>query len=253
MERTQFEEYLVNIIDMAHAKNNYLTLDEVDNHFKELSLTKEQLSSVYIYLESNDITIEGHEKNDMDGNVIAEDMSKLDSDAQSYLEMYLADIESISNNINIDEAQLISGVINKDEGAISTFIESKLLYVVDIAKGYVNRGVIISDLIQEGNLGLIDSVNNYEQQEISLNEWITNGIRQAIENAIDEQYEDTSAAKIMANKANELDDAARELAVVLGREANETELAEHMNISVDEVKNIMKISLDAISVEKPSQ
>ena len=135
------------------------------------------------------------------------------------------------------------------EDVQNELIESMLADVALAAKNYTGHGVLLGDLIQEGNMGLIEAVfelgdKEPEEAEIFLRE----AAESAMKKAVSEQMNTDSVGEQMARKANRLDEAARFLAEDLGREATAGELADHLKMTEEEVKEIMKMSLDAISV-----
>ena len=112
----------------------------------------------------------------------------------------------------------------------------------------------MGDLIQEGNIGLLMGVNDYELSTgITFHEFISDAIRKAIEDALVEDSRETISAKKVASRANELSELATEMAKELEREATPSELAERMGITEEQVRQIMKISLDAVTVEEPTR
>ena len=135
------------------------------------------------------------------------------------------------------------------EDVQNDLIESMLADVALDARNYTGHGVLLGDLIQEGNMGLIEAVFELGDREPKEAEkFLREAAESAMKKAVSEQMNTDSVGEQMARKANRLDEAARFLAEDLGREATAGELADHLKMTEEEVKEIMKMSLDAISV-----
>ena len=135
------------------------------------------------------------------------------------------------------------------EDVQNELIESMLADVALDARNYTGHGVLLGDLIQEGNMVLIEAVFELGDREPKEAEkFLREAAESAMKKAVSEQMNTDSVGEQMARKANRLDEAARFLAEDLGREATAGELADHLKMTEEEVKEIMKMSLDAISV-----
>lgn len=262
-----FREMLTEIGELAQAKNNKLTVDEIKGYFKEISLSDKQMELVYSYLEANKIEIEGHKKNDnmkmfevkeeaKEQEIVESDEAPSqqiqDSDANRYLEMYLEELDILPVVSEKDKIALLNQAISGDSLAKSKMIEIYLKEVVEIAKNYVGKGILISDLIQEGNIGLMLAMDKIaDVREVGeVDEVLREGIVSAIENVIEENEFIHIAKKQIVSKVNFLNEGVNNLEEELGRTVSIEELAKYMEMSEEEVRDIIRVSDDEIKVKE---
>lgn len=166
--------------------------------------------------------------------------------------MYLREIGKIPLLSFDEELELAKRVINGDEEAKQKLAESNLRLVVSIAKKYVGRGMLFLDLIQEGNMGLIKAVEKFDYTKgYKFSTYATWWIRQAITRAIADQARTIRVPVHMVETINKLARVQRQLTQELNREPTEEEIAKKLNITVDKVREVYKISQDPVSLETP--
>jgi len=166
--------------------------------------------------------------------------------------MYLKEIGKVPLLSADQEIDLAKRIEEGDEQAKKELSEANLRLVVSIAKRYVGRGMLFLDLIQEGNLGLIKAVEKFDYRKgFKFSTYATWWIRQAITRAIADQARTIRIPVHMVETINKLTRVSRQLLQELGREPSDVEIADEMGITVERVREIMKISQEPVSLETP--
>lgn len=166
--------------------------------------------------------------------------------------MYLKEIGRVPLLSADDEVELAKRIENGDEEAKRRLAEANLRLVVSIAKRYVGRGMLFLDLIQEGNMGLIKAVEKFDHKKgYKFSTYATWWIRQAITRAIADQARTIRIPVHMVETINKLIRVSRQLLQELGREPSPEEIAAEMELSVEKVREIMKIAQEPVSLETP--
>ena len=189
------------------------------------------------------------EYGDEDGdNAIAQDGLIIDDPVK----MYLKEIGKVDLLSTEQELELAEKMANGDERAKQKLVESNLRLVVSIAKRYVGRGMFFLDLIQEGNLGLMKAVEKFDYTKgYKFSTYATWWIRQAITRAIADQARTIRIPVHMVETINKVLRVSRQLLQELGHEASTEEIAAKMNMSVEKVRDIMKLAQEPVSLETP--
>ncbi|MBO4950089.1 MAG: RNA polymerase sigma factor RpoD [Clostridia bacterium] len=168
------------------------------------------------------------------------------------VKMYLKEIGKVDLLNTEQELELAEKMANGDERAKQKLVESNLRLVVSIAKRYVGRGMFFLDLIQEGNLGLMKAVEKFDYTKgYKFSTYATWWIRQAITRAIADQARTIRIPVHMVETINKVLRVSRQLLQELGREATTEEIAAKMNMSVEKVRDIMKLAQEPVSLETP--
>lgn len=166
--------------------------------------------------------------------------------------MYLKEIGRVPLLSADEEIKLAKRMEDGDLEAQKRLAEANLRLVVSIAKRYVGRGMLFLDLIQEGNLGLIKAVEKFDYNKgYKFSTYATWWIRQAITRAIADQARTIRIPVHMVETINKLIRVSRQLLQSLGREPSPEEIAKEMDVSVDRVREIMKIAQEPVSLETP--
>ena len=270
-ETVNQEEFMRKIGDLIAAgkqKKGVLEESEIRAEFKNLKLTDDQYELIVRVLEKNDIDVlQVVEEDDTDvpedelgmiednGDEESDlmDLSIPDSiNIEDPVRMYLKEIGKVPLLTAEEEIELAKRMENGDEEAKKRLAEANLRLVVSIAKRYVGRGMLFLDLIQEGNLGLIKAVEKFDYNKgFKFSTYATWWIRQAITRAIADQARTIRIPVHMVETINKLVRVSRQLLQELGREPTPEEIAERMEIPVERVREILKISQEPVSLETP--
>lgn len=251
-KKLEFGNLLSELVEIAAGNGNIIDKNTVDNHFASLELESPMFTYIYEYLNSQKISVIGIDSND-DENDILGVPDKLDTPPleDAFIQMYYDDLNNITPLDNVSEQNLLSDYLTGNVENSKKLIETNMHLVIDIIKDYQGRGVTHGDLIQEGNLGLMEGVFTFNSQDDStldnFKQYIRASIYNAIENAINEHISSSRIDDHLAERSNMLDDASRDLAKTLEREPTLEELAKFTSLSENEIHNIMKYSLDALN------
>ena len=231
-ENTQarLDEKLKEVLALAKKKKNVLDYQQVVDSFAELSLEDDQLDKIVEYLEHNGVDVlRITDDDEPDEEMLLAEEEEVDVEnidlsvpdgvsIEDPVRMYLKEIGKVPLLSAEEEIELAKKMEEGDEEAKKKLAEANLRLVVSIAKRYVGRGMLFLDLIQEGNLGLIKAIR------IPVH---------------------------MVETINKLIRVSRQLLQELGREPTPEEIAKEMNMPVDRVREILKISQEPVSLETP--
>ena len=189
--------------------------------------------------------------------VTEEEIMDTDAMADSFstddpVRMYLKEIGKVALLTPEEEIDLAKRMAEGDEEAKRRMAEANLRLVVSIAKRYVGRGMLVLDLIQEGNLGLIKAVEKFDYTKgYKFSTYATWWIRQAITRAIADQARTIRIPVHMVETINKVIRVSRQLLQELGHDPSAEEIAAEMNMPVDKVRDILKIAQEPVSLETP--
>ena len=271
MNMGKFSEKLVGLLELAKKKKNVLEYQEISDYFKDQPLDAEQMDKIFDFLEASGVDVLRITENSADDLMLDDDMDidGLDDEEEVELDkidlsvpegvsiedpvrMYLKEIGKVPLLSAEEEIELAKKMEQGDENAKKRLAEANLRLVVSIAKRYVGRGMLFLDLIQEGNLGLIKAVEKFDYRKgYKFSTYATWWIRQAITRAIADQARTIRIPVHMVETINKLIRVSRQLLQELGREPTPEEIAEEMDMSVDRVREILKISQEPVSLETP--
>ena len=266
----KFDQQLVALRKLAATQKDVLRMSEIQDFFG-FPLTELQEERMMNFLASYnvDVLIEIPEGDDADeaimlemendGDVLDdEDLEKIDLSVpegvslEDPVRMYLKEIGKVPLLTADEEVELAKRMEEGDMDAKKKLAEANLRLVVSIAKRYVGRGMLFLDLIQEGNLGLIKAVEKFDYTKgYKFSTYATWWIRQAITRAIADQARTIRIPVHMVETINKFVRIQRQLLQELGREPYPDEIAKEMNLPVDRVREIQKISLEPVSLETP--
>jgi len=247
---------------MAKKKKNVLEYQEVSDFFSDMTLEEEQFEKILEVLEQNNVDVLRITDDDDDEIVLTDeddvDVENIDLSIpdgvsiEDPVRMYLKEIGKVPLLSAEEEIELAKRMEFGDQEAKKRLAEANLRLVVSIAKRYVGRGMLFLDLIQEGNLGLIKAVEKFDYRKgYKFSTYATWWIRQAITRAIADQARTIRIPVHMVETINKLIRVSRQLLQELGREPSPEEIAEEMNMPVERVREILKISQEPVSLETP--
>ena len=263
--QARFQEKLRELLALAKKKKNMLEYQEINDFFSELQLDAEQFEKILDFLEANNIDVLRITEDDVDDEMLLEveeeeeiEVEKIDLSVpdgvsiEDPVRMYLKEIGKVPLLSAEEEIELAKRMELGDQEAKKRLAEANLRLVVSIAKRYVGRGMLFLDLIQEGNLGLIKAVEKFDYRKgYKFSTYATWWIRQAITRAIADQARTIRIPVHMVETINKLIRVSRQLLQELGREPSPEEIAAEMNMPVERVREILKISQEPVSLETP--
>ena len=261
----KFQIKLRELLALAKKKKNMLEYQEISDFFSDMQLDAEQFEKILDFLEANNIDVLRITDDDVDDEMLLDvddedeiEVEKIDLSVpdgvsiEDPVRMYLKEIGKVPLLSAEEEIELAKRMELGDQEAKKRLAEANLRLVVSIAKRYVGRGMLFLDLIQEGNLGLIKAVEKFDYRKgYKFSTYATWWIRQAITRAIADQARTIRLPVHMVETINKLIRVSRQLLQELGREPTPEEIAAEMNMPVERVREILKISQEPVSLETP--
>lgn len=254
VEVKTFEERKEELLKKGKEKGS-ITFEELAATLKGLDVDNDSLDELYNALMENNIEVVSEDDGSKQGAepIILNDTEiTKDVNINDPVRMYLKEIGRIPLLSAEEELALSVSVANGGEDAKNRLAESNLRLVVSIAKRYVGRGLLFLDLIQEGNIGLMKAVDKFDYDKgFKFSTYATWWIRQAITRALADQARTIRVPVHMVETINKMARIQRQLTLELNREPSEEEIAKKMGITVEKVREVIKISQDPVSLETP--
>lgn len=278
-DKNKFQEMLKDVLEVARVQGDELGMNEIKEFFGGMGLNESQYEHIFAYLAAHHIKVKGYvntkevdeykevvqESEKEDENRVEEEeitdteeeipqkfktSPKQTGEDSLYLKMYLEDISAVKEADETEYEALLLAIRERKGHLKERFIEANLRRVVELAKQYQNRGVTLEDLIQEGNIGLLCGVEALYSETILKEEisFLEGYIRSALEQAIYENTESDSFEKRVIDKISYIKRAAEELNEELGRAGNIHELARSVNMSPEELIDIINMSVDSVKL-----
>ncbi len=262
-------EELRPLIAEGHERG-YLTFTQIEACLQEVEVTKEQVQELHSYLDEQGIDVVG-----ADGRLAKSEAGSIEASAQNgaeadperrkkveldltvepsldSLRLYLRSIGRVNLLTAEQEVLLARRIERGDMLAKQQMIEANLRLVVSIAKSYLGRGLTFLDLIQEGSMGLIRAVEKFDYRRgYKFSTYATWWIRQAVTRAIADKGRTIRIPVHMVEKLNKVVHVERQLIQQLGREPTPAEIAAELDMSVREVRDVLRMAQQPISLEKP--
>ncbi len=234
LNEATFMKLLTELKETAAVQDNILTTEQIQAQFENYDLNEEQMNLVYEYLKGAKIGVD--EAVDLEAQIEGED--------RKYLDMYLKELETLPPvSQGKKEAMLLSAMAG-DTSVQNQLIEAFLPQVVDIAKLYVGQGVLLEDLIGEGNVALavlMDMLGSQDSAK-SAEEMIAQMIMEAMESLVYDNQNEDDGAKEWAKKANFVMEKANSLAEELLRKVSMEEVSRETGMSVEEIAEILQVT-----------
>ena len=261
----KFQEKLRELVSLGKKKKGILEIQEINDFFSDMELDSDQMEKVFDYLEANNVDVLriSNDDDDIPDDIVMSDEDDIDVEKidlsvpdgisiEDPVRMYLKEIGKVPLLSADEEVELAKRMAEGDEEAKKRLAEANLRLVVSIAKRYVGRGMLFLDLIQEGNLGLIKAVEKFDYNKgFKFSTYATWWIRQAITRAIADQARTIRIPVHMVETINKLIRVSRQLLQELGREPTPEEIAAELDMPVERVREILKISQEPVSLETP--
>ena len=254
------EEREKKLIDLG-LKQGFITYEQLADELKGLDMDSDSLDELYNFLVDNGVDVvssDTESEEEATGEEITEDTNvedltlTKDVKINDPVRMYLKEIGRINLLTSAEEFEYAVAAEQGDIEAKKILAESNLRLVVSIAKRYVGRGMLFLDLIQEGNIGLMKAVDKFDPTKgYKFSTYATWWIRQAITRAIADQARTIRVPVHMVETINKLARIQRQLTLELNREPTEEELAKKMHLSLDKVREVIKIAQEPVSLETP--
>lgn len=249
------EPLVIALFEKSKIKGS-MTFDEINAVLDETDLEPEIIDKIYEVAERVGIAVVGeYDVSNSDANKqYVEDLESLAEGVglEDHVRMYLKEIGKVPLLTAEEEVELAIRIEHGDEAAKDRLNEANLRLVVSIAKRYVGKGMQFLDLIQEGNLGLLKAVEKFDYRKgYKFSTYATWWIRQAITRAIADQARTIRIPVHMVETIHKLGRVSRQLSQELGKDPTPEQIAQEMNMPVDKVREIMKISQDPVSLETP--
>jgi RNA polymerase primary sigma factor len=238
----------------------FLTFQQIAATLEEVEVTKEQVERLHTYLIDHGVDVIGEDgvtayKESKAGRGESPKKPELDLTVEPSLDslrLYLRSIGRVELLTAAEEISLAKRIERGDMAAKRHMVEANLRLVVSIAKGYLGRGLSFLDLIQEGSLGLIRAVEKFDYRRgYKFSTYATWWIRQAVTRAIADKARTIRIPVHMVEKLNRVSHVERQLVQRLGREPEPHEIAEELNCTVRDVRDILRVAQMPVSLEKP--
>jgi RNA polymerase primary sigma factor len=241
-------------------ERGYLTFEEISRTLEEVEVTKEQVQGLHAHLIEHGVDVIAQDgltaykeaKGDGTGSQKKAELDLTVEPSLDSLRLYLRSIGRVELLTAQQEIDLAKRIEKGDMAAKRHMVEANLRLVVSIAKGYLGRGLSFLDLIQEGSLGLIRAVEKFDYRRgYKFSTYATWWIRQAVTRAIADKARTIRIPVHMVEKLNRVGHVERQLVQRLGREPEAQEIAAELQITVREVRDILRVAQMPVSLEKP--
>ncbi len=255
-KKREFNEALSELVEFATVSGNKIKKEQIHLYLKDVLESEEQYEFVYKYLTECKVEIEGYQqaaKVEVDETIV---VGKAQSEQEkAFYEMYLNELQEVEADIE-KKQQYFLKYIEGDKNIVKDLTSLYLEDVISISKKYGNASLSQGDLVAEGNLALYETILTYENEDKSFDKFekhLKDAIEQAMSEAINEEIGSSRTSHHLVDRINALNDASTHLAKKLEREATLGELASYLSLNEEEIKELMKISIDALTIDNTDE
>ncbi|MCD8096483.1 MAG: hypothetical protein LUE31_00250 [Lachnospiraceae bacterium] len=245
-EQSKFRTALAALSAYAEQKDGKLTKDDVREYLKDMEFDEGQLQLVYEFLASRHIKVEGLELPKVEAQPYTEE-------EEAFLKQYRKDMKAVRRIAEAELADVFSRAAGGDVSARHLLAEHYMGKMLTIAEDFAHRGLLIQDLIQEGNLGLLLGLGTLDsaREDIGCEAYLEQEIRRAMRAALDMQEGNRSLGEEVVEKLNKLADSITQLNEDLGRQVTPDELSFYLDMPLEEIERLLKIAGEDIETDQP--
>lgn len=247
--RNEFQELINITLETANNQNHKIEVEKVKEIFADLKLSDAQFSQIYSYLVENKIEVIDEESTF--DNTYSFKSKKINSQDAIYLVHYFEELKLINECTIEEEIELLQQLKKGNNSARARFIEINLQRVAEIAGEYKNRGMTAEDLIQEGNIALMQSLDELTEFDnpTKVKEFIDKYVSKSLYEALKQQQENDDFENRVVEKSDRILHALKELEEMLGERADIHLLADYMKISEDEIIKTLELTGDVLEIK----
>lgn len=245
MNREEFQQKLAELGKLAGENGNRLTADQVRNFFISMELSEEQYELIFAYLASRQVVVEGYMPAQRGKEEKPKTNLPLSSEEKSFLKSYQAELERLELLEEAELLKLCSRIEETGDGFAKAKLTEQLLpEVLRLAHDFRGRELLLGDLVQEGNIGLMLALETLGMREPGSSplEYLRQEICQAMAQALEDDRAEKEAGSLIAERLNHLRDEIKKLTDELERKVSVEELAVYMDMPVEEVEDLLKLA-----------
>ena len=246
MDQKEFMQQMQELVEYGRTKDSVLTREEISDYCSDLNLTTDQLNLVYAYLSEHRISIPGYSSKPIE----EEKEEKASTEDSKYLRIYRKELRELKQYSSEEMEELYIQLKQGKEEIIPIVVEAHLQRVVTLAGKYRGRGVLLEDLIQEGNLELMTCISMLcgNTEVVDVKKAIDYAVRSRLIELVDEEISDNDSVSSVLARVNLLLEATHTLAEEYGRIATIEELAEFTHMDEEEIRMYVELSRDNIEL-----
>lgn len=249
MNREEFQQKLTELGKLASKNEDRLTGDQVREFFTAMELSEEQYQLIFAYLASRQVIVEGYIPAGKEERVKEEKKQQaelpLSEEEKSFLKNYQVELERLERLEEVELLKLCHQVEETGDGYAKAQLTQQLLpEVLRLAHDFRGHEVLLGDLVQEGNVGLMLAMETLGLREPGSSplQYLKQEVRHAIAQAVEDDRMEKEAASLIAERLNHLKDEIKKLTDELERKVSVEELAMYMNMPVEEIEDLLKLA-----------